>query len=269
MSPSRRSFAELAKDTVAILRAGSYVTPAGGRVVLGKDLQRAVKGTIDYAPDDALPPSSPAGRTTRYEVVNRSTLEAARGLVREGRDVVALNFASARHPGGGFLGGARAQEESLCRSSGLYACLLTSKMYGHHAGERGGFYTNYAIYSPGVPVIRDDDGDLLDPYYLCSFITSPAVNAGASREKSRGVIRAEMARRVRKVLAIAAGHGHDAVVLGAWGCGVFRNDPEVVAELFRESLGGEFHGAFVRVVFAVLDTSDDEHFIGPFRSRFR
>jgi uncharacterized protein (TIGR02452 family) len=140
-------------------------------------------------------------------------------------------------------------------------------MYTHHAGESGGFYTNYAVYSPDVPVLRDDEGDLLDPYYLCSFITAPAVNAGAVRDRSRHTIRAEMARRVRKVLTIAAGHGHDAVVLGAWGCGVFKNDPDDVAELFRESLGGEFHGAFARVVFAVLDWSEDQHFIGPFRSR--
>lgn len=268
MSLSRRSAAQQGKETVAILRDGHYVAATGSRVDLADDLRRAVAGTIDYAPDDALPAYVPAGRATRYEVKNRSTLDAARALVREGHDVVALNFASARHPGGGFLGGARAQEESLCRASGLYACLLTSKMYGHHAGERGGFYTNYAVYSPGVPVIRDDDGELLDPYYRCSFVTSPAVNVGATREARRSQIRAEMARRVRKVLAIAAGHGHDAAVLGAWGCGVFRNDPEEVAELFREALGGEFHGAFARVVFAVLDWSDDHHFIGPFECRF-
>ena len=142
-------------------------------------------------------------------------------------------------------------------------------MYGHHSGDRGGLYSDYAVYSPGVPVIRDDDGKLLDAYYLCSFVTAPAVNVGATRDRSRDAIRAEMARRVRKVLAIAAGHGHDAVVLGAWGCGVFRNDPEEIAELFREALGGEFHGAFARVAFAVLDSSADGHFIGPFERRFR
>src|SRR5262249_17748258 len=209
---SRRTAAQLAKDTVAIMQAGHYVAPSGNRLDLADDLRRAVKGTIDYAPDDALPPHALAGHSTRYEVANETTLAAARRLVGEGHDVAALNFASARHPGGGFLNGARAQEESLCRSSGLYPCLLTSKMYGHHADERGGFYTNYAVYSPGVPVIRDDDGELLDPYYRCAFVTSPAVNVGATKDRSAGAIRTEMARRVRKVLAIAAGHGHDAVV---------------------------------------------------------
>src|SRR5207244_3589918 len=159
----------------------------------------------------------------------------------EGFRVVALNFASARHPGGGFLGGARAQEESLCRSSALYACINGNPMYAHHAPLTGGFYTNYAIYSPDVPVFRSDGGDWLDEPYLCSFITSPAVNVGALRGGESGdVIRDEMRERIEKVLAIAAAHGHIAVVLGAWGCGVFRNDPEMIAELFARALRGRY-----------------------------
>jgi uncharacterized protein (TIGR02452 family) len=268
VSVSRRTAAQHARETVAILRAGRYAAPTGRRIEFAEEIRRAAEGTVDYAPDHALPRYVPAAHATRYEVDNESTLAAARRLVRDGHRVCALNFASARHPGGGFLNGARAQEESLCRASGLYTCLTGSGMYGHHAGLRGGFYTDYAVYSPNVPVIRDDDGDLLDPYYLCSFVTAPAVNLGASREARRSEVRAEMARRVRKVLAIAAGRGHDGVVLGAWGCGVFRNDPDEIAGLFREALGGEFHGAFARVAFAVLDWSDDQHFIGPFRERF-
>jgi uncharacterized protein (TIGR02452 family) len=142
-------------------------------------------------------------------------------------------------------------------------------MYAFHAGLTGGFYTNYAIYSPDVPVLRTDAGDLLAEPYRCSFITAPAVNAGvAVRARQRDSIRAEMALRVHKVLALAAGHGHEAVILGAWGCGVFKNDPEMIAQLFHEALSGPFRGAFARVAFAVLDRSDDRHFIGPFARLF-
>src|SRR5205823_13858109 len=121
----------------------------------------------------------PAGRETRFEATNETTLAAARRLAAEGHRVVALNFASARHPGGGFLGGARAQEESLCRASGLFACIDGNEMYRHHAPMPGGMYTNYAIYSPGVPVFRTDDGGLLDEPHPCAFVTAPAGNAGA------------------------------------------------------------------------------------------
>ena len=268
MYPSRSKAAQIARETVDILHAGEYVAPAGHVVELRHALAAAIDGTVGYPPDAPLPKVVPSDRPTRFEVRNETTLAAARRLVLDGHHVVALNFASARHPGGGLLSGARAQEESLCRASGLYACLNNDPMYRHHAPMPGGMYTNYAIYSPAVPVFRDDDGDLLDEPYPCSFITSPAVNAGAVRDHERGRVEGEMRKRVEKVLAVAAGHGHDAVVLGAWGCGVFRNDPEVVAGLFREALVTRFAGVFEVVALAVLDSSADRYFVGPFAARF-
>ncbi len=139
-------------------------------------------------------------------------------------------------------------------------------MYLDHQHTGGGFYTNYAIYSPAVPVFKDDEGELLDEPYLCAFVTSPAVNVGAIRDNERRLVRDEMRERVNKVLALMAGHGHDAAVLGAWGCGVFKNDPEMIAELFASALRGKFAGAFAKVVFAVL--SSDGETIRPFAERF-
>jgi uncharacterized protein (TIGR02452 family) len=268
MSISRSKAAQLGKETVAILRQGHYTTGDGKRVSIAEPLRRAVEGTIGYPPHADLPPPPVCTLPTRFEVANETTLQAAARLVAEGFRAVALNFASARHPGGGFLTGARAQEESLCRSSGLYACIAGNAMYAHHAGERGGVYSNYAIYSPEVPVLRTDAGELLAEPFLCSFITSPAVNVGAVRRGQEGRIRPEMEKRVHKVLTLAAGHGHDAAVLGAWGCGVFRNDPRLIAELFHAALHGAFHGQFSRVHFAVLDWSEDRHIIAPFEGLF-
>jgi uncharacterized protein (TIGR02452 family) len=267
MSLSRNHAARIAQETVEILTTGRYTNRAGATVHIRHLLDAAKDGTIAYPPDTALPTVVPSASPTVYEVENETTLAAARRLAGAGFRVAALNFASARHPGGGFLSGARAQEESLCRSSGLYACLGGHGMYSYHAPTRGGMYSNYAIYSPGVPVFRDDDGELLDEPYLCAFITAPAVNVGAIGHDERSQVRPEMAERVRKVLAIAAGQGHDAVVLGAWGCGVFKNDPEMVADLFHEALVTRYMGVFARVSFAVLDSSDGGT-IRPFEERF-
>lgn len=76
--------------------------------------------------------------------------------------VAALNFASATHPGGGFLSGARAQEESIARSSGLFACLEGREMYSWHRSRLDAMYSDWIIYSPDVPVFRTDDGELLE-----------------------------------------------------------------------------------------------------------
>src|SRR5262249_354674 len=97
------------------------------------------------------------------------------------------------------------------------------------------------------------------------------VNAKVVLERDWGrhaAIRDAMDRRVRKVLAIAAAHEHEALVLGAWGCGVFGNDSQEIAELFQRALGYHFQGVFARVIFAVLDWAEERRFIGPFQRLF-
>jgi len=137
--------------------------------------------------------------------------------VKRGYRPVALNFASAKRPGG-FLGGPWAQEELLARSSGLFACINGNPMYAFHQPRSDALCADYASYSPDVPVLRDDEGKLLDQPYLCSFITAPAVNAKVVLEcdrERRAEIRATMQGRIGMVLTIAAAHGHEALVLGA------------------------------------------------------
>jgi uncharacterized protein (TIGR02452 family) len=271
MLMNRSRAAELGRQAVQILDAGRYTTETGDVVEIANLVQRAKKGTCSYPPEQSLPNVPPGTKDTHFEVVNETTLAAARRLIEAGYRPVALNFASAKHPGGGFRSGARAQEESLARSSGLFACLLGNEMYDRHSSRPDPMYTNYAIYSPDVPVFRADDGTLLAVPYLCAFITSPAVNAGVvlQRDRSRRpAIREAMSDRILKVLTVPAIHGHEALVLGAWGCGVFGNDTEEIAELFKKALTENFQGVFHRVVFAVVDWSEDRHFIGPFQRAF-
>lgn len=264
----RTDLARVAEESLAIIRAGHYTGPAGRVVALGKHLRQAKDGTCSYPPEARVKVPAFPDRPTRIDVVNATTLDAARGLADKGHRVAALNFASAKNPGGGFLSGARAQEESIARASGLYAMLLDDPMYDHHRALRDPLYTTWVIYSPDVPVFRLDDGQLLDEPYFCSFLTSPAVNVGALHHRDRrgDEIRRVMEERVGRVLGVAAVHGHEVLVLGAWGCGVFRNDPGMIAELFQVALAGRFRGAFTHVVFAVLDPSGDT--IGAFEQVF-
>lgn len=265
MSHKSLRAAEIARDTVAICEAGEYAGPVGV-VSIREALDEAIRGTIGYAPGDRVPKPVPSGRATTFEVSDETTLAAARRLAGNGR-VLALNFASARRPGGGFLGGALAQEESLCRSSGLFSCIDGHEMYRHHAEMSGGFYTNYALYSPDVPVFKDDEGNRLASFYACSFITAAAVNAGAISDEERERVPGEMSKRIEKILAIAAHHGHESLVLGAWGCGVFKNDPETIADGFRSALVTRLAGVFRHVVFEIYDRSGSG-MIDVFRHRF-
>ncbi|GLZ13276.1 TIGR02452 family protein [Actinomadura sp. NBRC 104425] len=249
---------------MAIIERGGYTAPSGRTVALADRIDAAVRGTVLYRPAELdgllarLPDAAGAGGGTRVEVTAETTLAAARRLHDSGRTPLALNFASAKNPGGGFLNGAHAQEEGLARSSALYASLTSAReYYDFHRAQCDLLYSDHMIYSPGVPVFRDDAGRLLEEPYDVAFLTSPAPNRGAIRDE-RAVARIpEVLRlRARKILAVAAHRGHQRLVLGAWGCGVFRNDPAEVARAFAEPLAGEFAGRFDHVVFAVFDPAD-------------
>jgi uncharacterized protein (TIGR02452 family) len=133
-------------------------------------------------------------------------------------------------------------------------------------------YSDWMIHSPSVPVFRDDDtGALLEEPYDCAFLTTPAPNAGVVLQREparRDELNRVLASRASRVLAICAAEKHRHLVLGAWGCGVFANDPAVVARVFGEELAGPYAGVFDEVVFAVLDWSDERRFIRPFAERF-
>ncbi|MFV0132414.1 TIGR02452 family protein [Streptomyces sp. HMX87] len=249
----------IALRTEQIVAAGAYRAPDGREVPVAAAVEAARDGTRMHGPGPVpVPPVPPV--VTSFEVTGESSLQAARRLVG---DAAVLNFASARNPGGGYLNGAQAQEEALCRASALYTCLLRAReFYDHHRAHRDPFYTDRVIHSPAVPVFRDDRGRLLDEPYPVSFLTAAAPNAGVARrtapERAADLPHA-LAVRAERVLETAAAHGHRHLVLGAWGCGVFQNDPAQVASAFRTLLGpgGRFASAFAHVVFGILDRTPD------------
>ncbi|MBB6051588.1 TIGR02452 family protein [Armatimonas rosea] len=252
-----------AREALAIQERGWYKLPNGTTVSIERALKKACDGTQLYLPEDfdtlweALGEQSVLCET-EVTVENASTLEAARELRKRYERVALLNFASARNPGGGFMGGARAQEESLARASGLYSCLRTQpEFYDYHRALRSCLYSDRVIFSPDVPVFCDDHHHALAQPYTVSMLTSAAVNVGAlekNEPQSLRFVEATMARRVRMVLAVAAAQETEALVLGAWGCGVFRCDPELIARLFAEALAEpELKGRFQRIVFAIMN----------------
>ena len=144
-------------------------------------------------------------------------------------------------------------------------------MYSFHRRHHDALYTDYVIYSPSVVVFRGSDGRLLESPFTCSLLTAPAPNAGAvlQRDPTRGEeLRHTLQRRIHKVLSVAAAQSYEAIILGAWGCGVFKNDPRDVAKQFQAALTGEFAGVFRLVCFAVLDRSSDGTVITPFERAF-
>ena len=244
-----RSLAAL--ETLICSMKGKYVNEVGEEVDISSQVEAAKKRTVWVRSDDVVRDvlSTVEKQTEKktsgcgIHVTEESSLEAARRLHEEGHRVLVLNFASAKHPGGGYLTGSMAQEEALCLCSSLFPSISQiTEHYDINGKTHDGIYTDHMLYSPDVPVFRRDNLSFYDAPFPVSFITSPAVNAGVvmqNGQKDKAVSKAAlldvvnqcMTKRIRRILEVAAASNHTAVVLGAFGCGVFRNDPVCVCLL--------------------------------------
>jgi len=260
---ARTSNVAIAKETIEIIKNKSYTSPSGKLVDISASLDAAMDGTVLYPHTAPIPKGNPQTYNVICEVTNETTAQAAVRWAANGIDnVVALNFASARNQGGGFLSGALAQEEDLCRCSGLYGCLKRKpQFYNENILCDDCLYTDGVIYSPKVPFFRDHHNLFLEEPFELSIVSAPAPNVRAMSvedtrdENLEDVIRDALYYRAGKLLQVAALHSHKNIILGAWGCGAFGNDPSQVASIFA-GLVNDATPYFERVCFAVYDTRE-------------
>lgn len=215
-------------------------------------------------------------KPARIVVSKKRTLEAASAYV--GKKVCILNFASATNPGGGVVKGSSAQEEAICRCSTLYPNLNEPKMwngfYRPHRQELNPLHNDDCIYTPGVIAFKSDtDYPQMLPLNRCYKVNVITCAAPNLREKPSNVMNSgdgDMAvkisnddlqelheKRMRRVLEITAKKGNDVVILGAFGCGAFRNPPEVV-ERAMKTVVEEYRNAFETIEFAVYCSPRDD-----------
>ncbi len=231
----------------------------------------------DLVPEAAVvtPPEMPPLGPTSGALATVVTVEArsvVEVMTREARGpadqrVGVMVFASATKPGGGWRNGSLAQEEAISYASLLPFSLesVAAEFYAPSRTDKNAyFYTSRGVYSPAVPIIRDDAGRWLDDRPRVDFFTVAAPNVGAMKQNLATVDRPRVERdlrlKMRNTLRAFGDHGCTTLVLGAFGCGVFANDPTVVAGLWHELLADpELAGRFTRIVFAVPDAASRNH----------
>lgn len=288
----------VARETLDIMKQGYYDMAdnvekrdgfKGKRIWIQEDMEWSVSRSILITPEqgceilakydgkgrgeEAAGIQQAAGRrAAAVWVENISAIDAIGRMAAEGKENMGvLNFASAKNPGGGFLNGAMAQEESLAASSTLYRTLTANEEYYQvNRANRSMMYTDYGIYSPEVTFFRDGRFHLVEKPVKASVLTMPAVNMGQVMQKGEDLHEAKkvMRRRMKLVLAVFAEQGAKNLVLGAYGCGVFRNDPVQVAAWWKEILEEGFCQYFESIYYAVLDSSKSQKCIGAFRQTF-
>lgn len=213
------------------------------------------------------------------KVSAKRSFEAA-SLYR-GLKIAVHNFASASNPGGGVVRGANAQEECLCRCSGLYFCLNTSTMwegfYTPHRKAKDPLHNDDIIYTPGITVFKTDTAKpKLMPeseWYNVNVITCAAPNLRANPSNSynsgdgdRVAVLSDddllklHEKRLRRILDVAALNEEEVVILGAFGCGAFLNDPKVVAQAAKNVLEDYLY-AFKVIEYAIYcSPREDKNF---------
>ena len=213
-------------------------------------------------------------------VTKKRTFEAAAAY--KNQHVAVHNFASASNPGGGVTKGANAQEECLCRCSGLYFCLNTPAMwdgfYKPHRDAHDPIHNDDIIYTPGVTVFKTDTAtpQLLpeSEWYDVDIITCAApnlrnqpsnrYNSGDGNRQVKMKDKELLAlheKKLRRILEVALSEGCETIILGAFGCGAFQNNPEVVALANRNVIKDYLH-AFKNIEFAVYcPPHDDSNFM--------
>lgn len=241
---------------------------------------------LDPAPKQA-PVASP-GQGTNC-VLNVGCTEALELICEFGARPAMLNFAHGYNCGGGFEHAGGSQEEAIFRASSCFLSLWPHRRSDDGPGvlKRGRWIGEYdevlprkdpfyqhtecgGIYSPHVRLVRNcksRDGPLLEAAGVESLHMFGLLSIAAQDVNFDGRFEEDLLReKARTALHIAASNGHDVIILGAFGCGYFRNPPQTVAQVFKELLEGEFAGVFSLVVFSIPDRRGSN--LTEFTSRF-
>lgn len=166
--------------------------------------------------------------------------------------ICVLSFADAHQAGGGYLRGRGAQEETLCRQTLLYPTIRGNLMYTLNKGCRNGCASDVMIYSPNVYVIRDDSYDKIGHPFMVNIISAAAVDNRSGDVTNSAKL---MEERIRKIVRLAAARKNDVLILGAFGCGVFKNDPNKISAIFKKVLNDEgMKNYFTDVIFPIKDS---------------
>ena len=251
-------------------------------------VQQSTDNQVFIAEGEDITVSS-AYKTEKAKVVvsGKRSLEAAEAYAKQGKKVCVLNFASATNPGGGVVNGSSAQEECICRCTTLYPCLNTDTMwsafYKPHRKAANPVYNNDCIYTPDVCVFKSDTNfpEILpkDEWWNVNILTcaapnlrerpSNAMNPHAG-DKAAKITPTELekllTKRVRRIFEIAVANGNEVLILGAFGCGAFRNPPEIVANVFNTVMQ-DYLCSFDTIEYAVYHTEREVANFEAFKRR--
>lgn len=226
------------------------------------EIEDCVWDTVLYEPADIDNKIVTGTKNTKIEIVDNKIIDElfCGQYAFKGYHSTVLNFANFVNPGGGFLNGAMAQEESLCHNSFLYNVLSHKRferLYYQNNLAFNELYANRILYSPNILFEKGCQTRLYD------VITCAAPNAAMAEEMygcSKQQINAAMESRINAILNVAYKNSVQNLYLGAFGCGCFGNDPWTVAKIFKKMLETKYKNVFQYVAFVIPDSDINENY---------
>ncbi len=240
--------------------------------------QQIFRDTLEYIEQQHLPSieitpyiGAPTGNytdgnTPQVYVIDTTTFKMTQQMVQKGYKPLVLDMANKSSPGGSVLEGSNAQEETLCRESNLFKGLKKAlDLSFYPLPEEGG------ILLTNVTFFRDDEYNFLEKPFQADVFASAAFDcnpthkanpehhlSGCDRPENDLDYKEATKRKMRAMFQAAKQNGNDAVVLGAFGCGAFENDPYLISEWYKEVLNeAEFQNVFKIIIFAIRGAQSD------------
>lgn len=248
-----------AAEVLEICKNGRYYCSIGGkaREVKLDDIHAAEFISSEYLSSLDY---KEAGNHKIIELTHNSAVDDIFRMHNKYRDkkIGILNFASAYHPGGGFITGALAQEEALCHASTLYIQLFgCHELYDLNKEENNSYYTDNMAISD-TQFFMDSSRLKRGAPVHCTVITSAAVNL-SKQGLDINVANAKMQQRMHKIIQLFIDREVRVIILGAFGCGVFKNDPNTIAEIWKDELNkyGEY---FDKVIFSIMGSQETPNY---------
>ena len=223
------------------------------------NIEKSIKNTCIYSHNNPSVIINTNKYKTKIFVTDKDSVQA---IVDSEYDVAVLNFASYKFPGGGYLYGSMAQEEALCSESFLYNVLSNFNSFYEYNQKNlnNSLYMNRALFSPDVYFNRNGN----EKY--CSVLTCAAPNFGAFKntDAEENYINTNnqyaLKSRIDFILNIFYTNGCKNLILGAFGCGVFAQNPKEVATIFSELLMSKYNGCFETVNFAIPKSNRNNNY---------
>lgn len=180
----------------------------------------------------------------KYDNIQVLDIDCIELCIKLNKELLLLNMANAKIPGGCYNMDGNTQEEAIFRNTTASATLL-KEYYPLKDDEY--------IYSPNILIIKNNK--LIDKPINMSMITIAAMVHSSNKKPFKKYEREIMIKKINEIFVCAINNNIKILVLGAFGCGAFNCPVDEVVDIFKDRLK-VYGNKFDMIYFAISKNYD-------------